>query len=220
MLNTLFEQRQIEGNLRNSNEKAVLAENQGPGMVRNFAKIRASSVQRAVKENPRRFHGGLEFCSRIHEDLPQLPLIWPLFPARNLSAWPLTMSLTASSLIEVKRIPGKGRGVFAREFIPAGTIFERVPLLVIPAKEVLECEHGGFLSQYVFEYGRGKVALALGFGSLYNHSYAPNARYDDAGRQVKEYKALRDIQPGEEITINYNGAEDCPDPVGFDVLDV
>ena len=35
-----------------------------------------------------------------------------------------------------------------------------------------------------------------------------NARYDDAGRQTKEYRALRDIQPGEEITINYNGAED------------
>ncbi|MFM7036857.1 MAG: SET domain-containing protein [Planctomycetaceae bacterium] len=129
------------------------------------------------------------------------------------------MKLTASALIEVKRIPGKGRGVFARELIPAGTVFERVPLLVIPAKEVLECEHGGFLAQYVFEYGRGHVALALGFGSLYNHSFSPNARYDDAGRQVKEYRALRDIQKGEEITINYNGAEDCMDPVDFHVLD-
>ncbi|MEY3173748.1 MAG: hypothetical protein RLZZ436_1662 [Planctomycetota bacterium] len=129
------------------------------------------------------------------------------------------MKLTASPLIEVKRIPGKGRGVFAREFIPAETVFERVPLLVIPASEVLACEHGGILSQYVFEYGRDNVALALGFGSLYNHSYSPNARYDDAGRQVKEYRALRDIQKGEEITINYNGAEDCMDPVDFDVLE-
>ncbi|MFM7868892.1 MAG: SET domain-containing protein, partial [Planctomycetaceae bacterium] len=74
------------------------------------------------------------------------------------------MKLTASTLIEVKRIKGKGRGVFAKQFIPAGTVFETVPLLVIPAKEVLECEHGSFLSQYVFEYGRGTVALALGFG--------------------------------------------------------
>lgn len=192
-------------------------------MVWKFAKIRGTVRGRAVKENPRRFSGGLEFRGDIREDLPGLlfgqQLSSPHFPASFPSARPTPMSLTASSLIEVKRIPGKGRGVFAREFIPAGTIFERVPLLVIPAKEVLECEHGGFLSQYVFEYGPGRVALALGFGSLYNHSFAPNARYDDAGRQVKEYKALRDIQPGEEITINYNGAEDCLDPVGFDVVE-
>ncbi|MFM7055989.1 MAG: SET domain-containing protein [Planctomycetota bacterium] len=129
------------------------------------------------------------------------------------------MKLTPSSLIEVKRIPGKGRGVFAREFIPAGTIFERVPLLVLPAKEVLGFDEGGVLWQYVFEYGRKNVALALGFGSLYNHSYSPNARYDDAGRQIKEYRALRDIQKGEEITINYNGSEDSTDPVDFDVLE-
>ncbi|MFN5799515.1 MAG: SET domain-containing protein-lysine N-methyltransferase, partial [Planctomyces sp.] len=54
---------------------------------------------------------------------------------------------------------------------------------------------------------------------LYNHSFTPNARYDDAGRQVKEFRALRDIQPGEEITINYNGTEDGTDPVEFDVVE-
>jgi hypothetical protein len=129
------------------------------------------------------------------------------------------MKLTPSSFIEVKRVPGKGRGVFAREFIPAGTIFERVPLLVLPSKEVLGFDEGGVLWQYVFEYGRNNVALALGFGSLYNHSYSPNARYDDAGRQIKEYRALRDIQKGEEITINYNGSEDSMEPVDFDVLE-
>ncbi len=128
------------------------------------------------------------------------------------------MSLTQSVLIEVKNIKGKGRGVFARKLIPEGTIFERVPLLVIPAKEILECNHGTLLLGYVFEYKK-QVALALGYGSLYNHSYNPNARYDDAGRQIKEFSALRDIYPGEEITINYNGAEDILDPVEFPVLE-
>jgi uncharacterized protein len=127
------------------------------------------------------------------------------------------MPLTASLLIEVKRVPGKGRGVFAREFIPSGTVFETVPLLVVPAREILDNDQGDFLRAYVFEYRKGTVALALGFGSLYNHSYDPNARYDDAGRQVKQFSAVRDILPGEEITINYNGAEDIMDPVEFDV---
>ena len=101
------------------------------------------------------------------------------------------MKLSASPLIEVKRVKGKGRGVFAKQLIPLGTVFERVPLLVIPAKEVLECEHGSFLSQYVFEYGKGTVALALGYGSLYNHSYTPNARYDDACRTYHTRKFRR-----------------------------
>lgn len=128
------------------------------------------------------------------------------------------MPLTQSVLIEIRNIRGKGRGVFARVLIPEGTVFERVPLLVIPAAEVLEGEDNRVLQDYVFEYKKD-VALALGYGSLYNHSYNPNARYDDAGRQIKEFRALRDIHPGEEITINYNGAEDIMDPVEFHVVD-
>ena len=127
--------------------------------------------------------------------------------------------LIPSTMIEVKRAKGKGRGVYARVFIPAGTVFERAPLLVMSEKEALEGDHANMLPAYVFEYGKGKVALALGFGSLYNHSYSPNARYDDAGNQVKEYRALRDIERGEEITINYNGAEDVMDPVDFNVVE-
>ncbi len=129
------------------------------------------------------------------------------------------MSLIPSSMIEVKRTRNKGRGVFATVLIPANTVFERVPLLIIPAKEVLECEHGEFLYHYVFEYptAKNKVALALGFGSLYNHSYQPNAYYEDVGRQIKEYRALRDIQKGEEITINYNGTDGGNDPLCFEV---
>jgi len=46
------------------------------------------------------------------------------------------------------------------------------------------------------------VALALGYRSLYNHSFRPNARYDDVGPLTKDFTALRDIQPGEEITVN------------------
>ena len=127
--------------------------------------------------------------------------------------------LIPSTMIEVKRAKGKGRGVYARVHIPAGTVFERAPLLVMAEKEALEGDHANVLPAYVFEYGKGKVALALGFGSLYNHSYSPNARYDDAGNQVKEYRALRDIERGEEITINYNGAEDVMDPVDFNVVE-
>ena len=129
------------------------------------------------------------------------------------------MPITQSSLIEIRRTPHKGRGVFAREFIASGTVFERAPVLVMPAHEALGTPEDTVLSHYLFEWGKNTVALALGYGSLYNHSYSPNARYEDEGRQMKAYIAVRDILPGEEITINYNGSEDAVDPVWFDVVE-
>ena len=63
------------------------------------------------------------------------------------------------------------------------------------------------------------LALALGYGSLYNHSYRPNARYDDVGQRTKLFTALRAIEPGEEITINYNGDPEDGSPVGFEVIE-
>jgi uncharacterized protein len=60
------------------------------------------------------------------------------------------------------------------------------------------------------------VAVVLGYGSLYNHSYKPNAYYRDRRNRVKEFIALRDIAAGEEITINYNGSPHDPSDVGFE----
>ena len=85
------------------------------------------------------------------------------------------MPLTPSDAIEVKRVRGKGRGVFARRSIEAGEVIETCPVLVLPADSVEDVSAG--IGGYVFEWGHGKLALALGYGSLYNHSYRPNARY-------------------------------------------
>ena len=127
------------------------------------------------------------------------------------------MKLQPSELIEIRRSPGRGRGVFARKFIPAGTVIERVPMIVFPEKE-LETEEGfSTLYHYCFEWGKGTVALAMGYGSIYNHSYSPNARYDDLAQRLKEFTALKDIQAGEEITISYNGEPDDLSPMEFDV---
>ena len=53
---------------------------------------------------------------------------------------------------------------------------------------------------------------------MYNHSYDPNARYDDHGRLTKAFTAIRDIAPGEEITVNYNGEPGDGSDVGFPVV--
>ena len=48
-------------------------------------------------------------------------------------------------------------------------------------------------------------ALALGYGSLYNHGNPASLRYgaDEAGLLLR-LVAVRDVAAGEELTINYN----------------
>src|SRR3954452_16625943 len=128
------------------------------------------------------------------------------------------MPHTHSDAIEVKRVRGKGRGVFARRFIRRGEVIERVPVLVLATEEVKNCEGWTGLAGYCFLWGKGTLALALGYGSLYNHSYRPNARYDDEGGKAKVFTAIRDIAAGEEITVNYNGEPDDETPVGFRIM--
>jgi len=123
------------------------------------------------------------------------------------------MPIVPSQLIEVKRITGKGRGVFAREDIPSGTVIETSPVLVVAEEDLESTELAG----YCFLWSKGKVGLPLGYGALYNHSYQPNAEYVDRTPQTKIYRAIRDITKGEEITINYNGTPHDEAPVGFDV---
>jgi SET domain-containing protein len=129
------------------------------------------------------------------------------------------MVLRQSDAIEVRRSPGKGRGVFARRRIPAGEVIERVPVLVLPIDDLSNGSAWTNLGNYCFLWSKNSVALALGYGSLYNHSYRPNARYDDHGQRTKVFTSLRDIEPGEEITVNYNGDPDDDTAVGFEVVE-
>ena len=125
------------------------------------------------------------------------------------------MALQHSELIEIRHTKQKGRGVFARQRIPSGTVIERVPLVLVTWDEIDESE----LVDYAFVWTKKKAAIALGYGSLYNHSFTPNARYDDVGRKTKIFTAIRDIRPGEEITVNYNGDPDDESELDFIVIE-
>lgn len=129
-----------------------------------------------------------------------------------------------SDLIEVRRDASKGlggRGVFARRPIRAGTIIERVPVLLIPREQVFDesnvARRDCRLSWYVYEWAEGGgeeyVAVALGYGSLYNHSYQSNAVYRPGPPDTLEFVALRAIEANEEVTVNYNGDPDDRSPV-------
>ncbi len=126
----------------------------------------------------------------------------------------------AESLLVVK-IPGKGRGVRAGRRFVRDEVIERAPVVVLSATD-WEIASQTDVSRYCFSWGRGglQAAIALGIGSLFNHSYAPNAfARPRAQERLMEFVALRDIEANEEITINYNGDPDNREPVGFRVRD-
>ena len=122
-----------------------------------------------------------------------------------------------SALICVRKAKGKGRGVFARQAIKEGNLIERVPVLVVPIEHLVGGMHSPVLARFFYMWSKDKVAISLGYGSLYNHSYRPNAHYQH-GPLTISYSALRDIAQGEEITINYNGDPEDKSPVGFSVI--
>jgi SET domain-containing protein len=129
------------------------------------------------------------------------------------------MALRHSDAVEVRRVRGKGRGVLARRRIRRRAVIERVPVLVLAVEEVRDAQGWSGLAGYCFPWGEGRLALALGYGSLYNHSDRPNARYHDEGGRTNVFTAIRDIGPGEEITVNYNGDPGDETPVGFEVVE-
>ncbi len=113
----------------------------------------------------------------------------------------------------------KGRGVFTTEPIPANTIIEIAPVIVMSANEREKLEQT-LLYDYIFEWGADskKAAVALGYISIYNHSNHPNCSYDmDFEHQTISITTLQDIEVGVELFINYM----CPegpsdDPVWFE----
>lgn len=132
------------------------------------------------------------------------------------------------SLIEIRRVDNRGRGgrgVFARRDIPAGTLIERAPVLVLRADQIFPTDGSvgaaPQLTWYVFDWraeadDEDYVAVALGYGSLYNHRILANARWERVGADLIEFTAHRDIPAGREVTINYHGEPGDAEPVGFE----
>ena len=110
-----------------------------------------------------------------------------------------------------------GRGVFAGRRFVEGELVEACPVLVFPADEVEYLEQTA-LRGYYYEWDEeGGVGLALGLGSLYNHSATPNARTEvDCDEGFVRYFARRDIEAGEEITIDYTGGHGDASDLWFD----
>ncbi len=114
--------------------------------------------------------------------------------------------------------PSMDRGVFTAEALEAGTVIEISPVIV------MNSDHRKLLDQtplhdYIFEWGENldECVVALGYLSMYNHSYESNCDYDmDYESRTMQIRTVRAIAAGEELFINYNGAWNETEPVWFD----
>jgi len=113
--------------------------------------------------------------------------------------------------------PLGGRGVFVGEDLPVGSIIEICPVIIISETDKKKI-HETFLHDYYFLWGSDekRAAIALGYGSLYNHSYTPNAQFIAIEKEESIIiESITPIEAGSEITINYNGDFDDKSPLWF-----
>lgn len=117
-----------------------------------------------------------------------------------------TQKLLSTHYLAPSDIEGAGRGVFAGGNFKTGQMIERCPVIELPASDVPLLKKTKLLNYY-FIWGKDnkQVAIALGYGSLYNHSYEPNATYiKNLDENIIEFVTIKPIKKNEEITVNYN----------------
>ncbi|HEY6958373.1 MAG TPA: SET domain-containing protein [Candidatus Limnocylindria bacterium] len=123
--------------------------------------------------------------------------------------------------LRVETSPGKGRGVFALRRFDKGEVIERCPVLVLSPEDA-DAADDTALQPYLYEWGSDgeSRALPLGYGAIYNHSLEPNAWCEmDLERREMTVVALRDVAPGDEIVLNYNGEPEDRSGGWFDGTD-
>ena len=122
--------------------------------------------------------------------------------------------------ISESNINKAGRGVFASKNINKNEIIEICPVILAPESDLANLDKSIFVN-YFFYFGMKKeqLAIALGYGSIYNHSYSPNAKYKLSVREKTiTFTSLKNINKGEEITFNYKlGNSNSKSPLWFEV---
>ncbi|EPZ31675.1 Histone methyltransferase, PBCV type putative domain-containing protein [Rozella allomycis CSF55] len=108
-----------------------------------------------------------------------------------------------SKNFRIEFMPSKGRGVFTDVDIPKGSMVEISPVIRLSQKDY-EVAEKTFLYEYMYGWSDDGGAIALGYGSLFNHQTEANLHYQVWEDQLSvAFYAKRDIKGGEELTINY-----------------
>lgn len=111
-----------------------------------------------------------------------------------------------------------GRGIFSAHNVNEGDVIEICPLILIPSNQLPSIDNTIIYDYYYNWPGKeGYACIALGYGSLYNHSFKPNAEVIfDLDEQTIVIKALENIEVHREILIDYQGGDKNASKLWFD----
>ncbi len=117
--------------------------------------------------------------------------------------------------ITVKDSQNMGRGVFATDEIKKGEVLEVAPILILQFTDFVDTKWN-LLFEYYF-WMDDEVVLALGYGSMYNHSPQANAKYEiNIPKKSITFTAIKPITKDEEIFFNYKGSSTTKAPLWFE----
>jgi len=124
------------------------------------------------------------------------------------TATDIVIHLERSPLVHVLETSSKGRGVFAKCDVPAKTLVEVSPILLVKGGEYEGHRlRKTIFESYLFTWSRstGDMALALGMGSLFNHDpAAPNVSFElDRVNHTIRYTTSVNVKQGQELCIYY-----------------
>lgn len=120
----------------------------------------------------------------------------------------------------IAHVENKGRGVFTTVEINEGDLIEVCPVIVIPKSE-LQIIHKTCLHDYYFLWGKNldQCAIALGYGSIYNHAVSANANFIlDLVNNTIDIECIKNIGAGEEILLNYHGEDGNREKLWFEIV--
>lgn len=115
--------------------------------------------------------------------------------------------------LSVRKTESSGRGVFTRIPLQAGTIINISHVLLFPPDEYQKYGKYTQLDNYTYIWSKGEngatMALALGLGSLFNHSFqSPNVSYTfDREKETIRYTLMKNVDAETELCISYGSGK-------------
>lgn len=116
-------------------------------------------------------------------------------------------------MLIIKNTKDKGRGVFSRRTFNKNQVVHTCPVIVLDRKDS-QVARDTLLNTYLFDWPSenesldenwSASAVALGFGSLFNHSEKPNMKWEIRREKLEiVFRSIRPIKMNEELVFNYN----------------
>ena len=126
---------------------------------------------------------------------------------RPADGWPIESRWISSS---------KGRGVFTSRPVMMGETVERCWVMPLDVEESKQTKMLPTINRYLFPWTNGQRCIVSGEGLLYNHASKEAGREPNMecvlrqGISAIEFRALRDLPAGSELTWNYKKAMSRP----------